>query len=83
MELIQIFGKMGYSLYRKVRGIHNSPVQVTRERKSVGRERTYGKALTSEQECLSQLRIMAEQVTESLKKRAKAWKDSCIKITLF
>src|SRR5699024_3190791 len=38
MDLIQHFGKMGYSLYRKVRGIHNSPVQVERERKSIGRE---------------------------------------------
>ncbi|MEK2535708.1 DNA polymerase IV [Tetragenococcus halophilus] len=80
MELIQIFGKMGYSLYRKVRGIHNSPVQVTRERKSVGRERTYGKALTSEQECLSQLRIMAEQVTESLKKEQKHGKTVVLKL---
>ncbi len=80
MELIQLFGKMGYSLYRKVRGIHNSPVQVTRERKSVGRERTYGKALTSEQECLSQLRIMAEQVTESLKKEQKHGKTVVLKL---
>ncbi|MCO8290116.1 DNA polymerase IV [Tetragenococcus halophilus] len=80
MELIQIFGKMGYSLYRKVRGIHNSPVQVTRERKSVGREQTYGKALTSEQECLSQLRIMAEQVTESLKKAQKHGKTVVLKL---
>lgn len=80
MELIRVFGKMGYSLYRKVRGIHNSPVQVTRERKSVGRERTYGKALTSEQECLSQLRIMAEQVTESLKKEQKHGKTVVLKL---
>ena len=80
MELIQIFGKMGYSLYRKVRGIHNSPVQVTRERKSVGRERTYSKALTSEQECLSQLRIMAEQVTQSLKKEQKHGKTVVLKL---
>lgn len=42
LELIHLFGKMGYSLYRKVRGIDNSAVQPSRERKSVGREHTYG-----------------------------------------
>ena len=42
MTLIRLFGKMGYSLYRKVRGIHDAPVQVTRDRKSVGKEHTYG-----------------------------------------
>lgn len=80
MELIQVFGKMGYSLYRKVRGIHNSPVQVTRERKSVGRERTYAKALTSEQECLSQLRTMASEVMQSLKKEQKHGKTVVLKL---
>ena len=27
MTLIRLFGKMGYSLYRKVRGIHDAPVR--------------------------------------------------------
>lgn len=80
MELIQEFGKMGYSLYRKVRGIHNSPVQVTRQRKSVGRERTYAKPLTSEQECLSELRVMAAEVMQSLKKEQKHGKTVVLKL---
>lgn len=64
--LIQNFGKMGYSLYRKVRGIHDSPVSVTRERKSVGKENTYGTPLQTEQEVLTQLRQLAEKVNLSL-----------------
>lgn len=68
MALIQEFGKMGYSLYRKVRGIHDSPVSVTRERKSVGKEHTYGNALTTEDQVISQLRNLAEEVERSLKR---------------
>ncbi|GMA47671.1 DNA polymerase IV [Tetragenococcus muriaticus] len=80
MELIQEFGKMGYSLYRKVRGIHNSPVQITRKRKSVGRERTYAKPLTSEQACLTELRVMAAEVMQSLKKEQKHGKTVVLKL---
>ncbi|WP_124057484.1 DNA polymerase IV [Vaginisenegalia massiliensis] len=40
-DLMTHFGKMGYSLYFKVRGIHNSPVCAQRERKSKGREMTF------------------------------------------
>lgn len=32
MDLIREFGKMGYSLYRKVRGIHDIPVEPNRDR---------------------------------------------------
>lgn len=66
--LIQQFGKMGYSLFRKVRGIHLSPVVTTRERKSVGKERTYGTLLTTEESCLTQLRQLSEEVADLLKK---------------
>ena len=80
MELIQNFGKMGYSLYRKVRGIHNAPVNVIRQRKSVGRELTYGKPLATEEECLAQLRQIAEKVAESLKKEQKHGKTVVLKV---
>lgn len=80
MDLIQHFGKMGYSLYRKVRGIHNSPVQVERERKSIGRERTYGKSLTQEDGCLAELRMMSEEVSRYLKKEQKHGKTVVLKL---
>ncbi|KAF1302175.1 DNA polymerase IV [Enterococcus saccharolyticus] len=80
MELIQSFGKMGYSLYRKVRGIHNSPVSVTRERKSVGKEHTYGQVLRTEEACLTQLRRLSEEVAESLKRVQKHGKTVVLKV---
>ncbi|WP_122645382.1 DNA polymerase IV [Enterococcus mediterraneensis] len=80
MELIRYFGKMGYSLYRKVRGIHDSPVKVTRERKSVGKEHTYGNPLTTEEEVLTQLRQLSEKVDFSLKRVQKHGKTIVLKV---
>lgn len=80
IQLIQNFGKMGYSLYRKVRGIHDSPVNVTRERKSVGKEHTYGQPLQTEEAVLAQLRQLAEKVEEALRKVQKHGKTVVLKV---
>lgn len=80
MTLIQEFGKMGYSLYRKVRGVHDSPVEPNRVRKSIGRENTFSKPLIHEEQVLSQLRELAESVSRSLKKHQKHGKTVVLKI---
>lgn len=80
MELIRQFGKMGYSLYRKVRGIHNSPVNVTRDRKSVGKEHTYGVPLRTEDQVITQLRQLSERVEASLKRVQKHGKTVVLKV---
>lgn len=80
LELIHHFGKMGYSLYRKVRGIDDSPVRASRERKSIGREHTYGKALTTEEEVLSELRFLAGKVQASLERNQKHGKIVVLKL---
>lgn len=80
MELIQHFGRMGYSLYRKVRGIHNAPVDVSRERKSVGKEHTYGKPLMTEEQVITQLRQLAEKVEQALISNQKHGKTVVLKV---
>ncbi|MBO0471824.1 DNA polymerase IV [Enterococcus sp. DIV0242_7C1] len=80
MELISKFGKMGYSLYRKVRGIHDSPVNVTRDRKSVGKEHTYGTPLTTQAQVTAQLRQLAERVEASLEHVQKHGKTVVLKV---
>ena len=50
VTLIDCFGRLGYDLYRKARGIHNSPVKSNRIRKSIGKEKTYGKILRAEED---------------------------------
>ncbi|HCM90032.1 MULTISPECIES: DNA polymerase IV [Vagococcus] len=80
MELIRLFGKMGYSLYRKVRGIHDAPVEPHRDRKSVGRENTYGKSLATEEAVIMQLRSLSFDVEKALKRVQLHGKTIVLKI---
>ncbi|MBA5729023.1 DNA polymerase IV [Aerococcaceae bacterium INB8] len=61
-ELIDNFGKMGYSLYFKVRGVHNTPVNNKRERKSIGRERTFSVFLELESQVVDNIVKLIHQV---------------------
>lgn len=65
-DLISQFGKMGYVLYRRVRGIDNRPVEADRARKSVGKERTYNPPLTDPADISVQLKHFCEQVALAL-----------------
>ena len=80
MKLIQEFGKMGYELYRKARGIHNDPVKYQRERKSIGTERTYGRFLTEESELISALRGHAERIAKITHTSNKKGKTIVLKL---
>ncbi|MDR0921501.1 MAG: DNA polymerase IV [Lactobacillales bacterium] len=80
MDLIREFGRMGYSLYRKVRGIHNSPVNDHRDRKSVGKENTYGRELASDEQVLTELRVLSEKVENSLRRAQKHGKTVVLKV---
>ena len=80
MELIHAFGKMGYSLYRKVRGIHNSPVVTNRERKSIGKEHTFGVSLYSMNQAISQLRLLSESVANTASKQEKQGQTVVLKL---
>lgn len=80
MELIDCFGRFGYDLYRKARGISNSPVKVNRIRKSIGKERTYGKLLYTEEDAKKELSSLAKRVSESLVKHGKKGKTIVVKI---
>ena len=66
--LVDEFGKMGYRLYQRVRGIDNTPVAANRERKSVGKESTFGPFLVSEEQVIGALRELAASVHRSLEK---------------
>lgn len=67
-QLIDSFGKMGYVLFRKVRGIDNNPVTSERERKSLGREQTYNPFLSQEERVEEELRKLSYTVSQSLEK---------------
>lgn len=80
MTLIDHFGRFGYDLYRKARGISDSPVKPNRNRKSIGSERTYGKLLYNEEDIKAELSKNAKRVTDALVKQEKLGKTVVIKV---
>lgn len=80
ITLIDRFGRLGFDLYRKARGIHNSPVKPSRIRKSIGKEKTYRKSLQSEEDIKKELTILSGKVALSLQKHEKSGKIVILKI---
>ena len=80
VTLIDRFGRLGFDLYRKARGIHNSSVKSDRIRKSIGKEKTYGKILQVEEDIKKELTLLSEKVAHNLSKQDKAGKIIILKI---
>ena len=80
MTLIDKFGRFGFDLYRKARGISNSPVKSNRIRKSIGKERTYAKLLYGEEDIKKELTLLAQKVENSLTKYDKKGRTIVLKI---
>lgn len=80
LELSEKFGKLGHSLFRKVRGIDNSPVKVDRDRKSLGKERTFQKDIQRDQEVVHFLRFISKEVFETLKSKEQHGKTVVLKV---
>ncbi|QXA18654.1 DNA polymerase IV [Streptococcus gordonii] len=80
MTLIDKFGRFGFDLYRKARGISNSPVKSNRIRKSIGKERTYAKLLYNEEDIKKELTLLAQKVENSLTKHGKKGRTIVLKI---
>ena len=80
ITLIDRFGRLGFDLYRKARGIHNSLVKSDRIRKSIGKEKTYGKILQVEEDIKKELTLLSEKVALNLSKQDKAGKIIILKI---
>ena len=78
--LIDRFGRLGFDLYRKARGIDNSPVKSDRIRKSIGKEKTYSKILSLEEDIKKELTLLSEKVALSLQKHEKSGKIVILKI---
>ena len=80
ITLIDRFGRLGFDLYRKARGIHNSPVKSNQIRKSIGKEKTYGKILRDEEDIKKELTLLSEKVALNLSKQDKTGKTIILKI---
>ena len=80
ITLIDRFGRFGFDLYRKARGIDNSPVKSNRIRKSIGKEKTYSKILNLDEDIKKELIVLSEKVALSLQKHEKTGKIVILKI---
>lgn len=69
LELSHYFGKAGLIYYEYARAIDNRPVIVDRERKSIGAESTFSHDIDSLNELLIELKDIAQDVTERIKKK--------------
>ncbi|WP_201738249.1 MULTISPECIES: DNA polymerase IV [Lactobacillus] len=67
--LIDHFKKMGYVLAMHSRGIDLSPVEWQRQRKSIGKERTFEPSIFEEQTALTQLRKYSNEVAKILQEQ--------------
>ncbi|MGQ8338527.1 DNA polymerase IV [Sunxiuqinia sp. A32] len=77
-ELVRQFGKAGNYYYHIVRGIDNRPVVPSRERKSLGAERTFGQDYF----LLNDLNIQLEKIEDELWRRIERSKSYGRTITL-
>lgn len=80
MVLIDKFGRFGFDLYRKARGISSNKVKVNRIRKSIGKERTYAKLLYTDEDVKKELASLSKRVSRSLEKHEKSGKTVVVKI---
>lgn len=80
MDLIKHFGKFGYVLYQRARGIDDRPVEYQRVRKSIGKERTFGPAIDTQTEVDDELQRIAAMVVKAMDDKKKHGKTLVLKI---
>jgi len=79
-ELTELFGKSGPYYYRVARGIDERPVVSSRERKSIGAERTFERDIAALPEMEARLREICEEVVERMTKNGKYGRTITLKM---
>lgn len=79
-ELVRHFGKAGHHYYRIVRGIDNREVTPHRERKSVGREKTFATDLSDLVGIREQVEEISKEVSDSLLALGRSGKTVTLKV---
>ncbi len=80
LDLIKNFGKLGYILYRRVRGSDDRPVEYQRERKTIGKERTFGPFLQSRTDVNEHLQALAKMVVATMVDHQRHGKTIVLKL---
>lgn len=80
LELIELFGKKGSSLYQKARGIGSDIINMDRVRKSIGKESTFSHDVQDEAFILQTMRTHSEKVALKLQDLNKVSDTITVKI---
>lgn len=80
LELIELFGKKGSSLYQKARGIGSDIINMDRVRKSIGKESTFSHDIQDEAFILQTMRTQSEKVALKLQDLNKVSDTITVKI---
>ena len=80
LELIELFGKKGSSLYQKARGIGSDIINMDRVRKSIGKESTFSHDIQDEAFILQTMRTHSEKVALKLQDLNKVSDTITVKI---
>lgn len=76
----EYFGKFGIEIYERIRGIDKREVEITRERKSIGRETTLKSDIKDKQEMKIYLKEFSNEVSCYLKNKGLLGKTVTVKI---
>lgn len=80
IELAQIFGKHGYQLSQRARGIDQRPLVMERDVKSVSNERTFRHDKGRREEILREINRLAQKVSRRLQKKELKGRTIQIKV---
>ncbi|MDZ7844183.1 MAG: DNA polymerase IV [Anaerolineales bacterium] len=80
IELAQIFGKHGYQLSQRARGIDQRPLVMERDIKSVSNERTFRHDKERREEILGEINRLAQKVSRRLQKKELKGRTIQIKV---
>lgn len=81
--LVDNFGKMGYLLYHKVRGISSNRVNTERVRKSIGKETTFSPFIQSNSVIFKELEILCDKVMKKMVSKGYLCKTIVLKIRYY
>jgi DNA polymerase-4 len=79
-DLVKRFGKYGYELSQRAKGVDNRPIVTSRESKSMSKEITFEKDITDRNILLNTLKKLSSSIGVILKKSHKTGKTIKLKI---
>jgi DNA polymerase IV len=78
--LTEFFGKFGVEIYERIRGLDKRKVEISRERKSIGRETTLSTDTDNKEDLKIYLKAFAESISSTMQSKNVRGKNITVKI---